>query len=65
MRIDAIFLLSAILWIVGGLWFSQIAIMLLALLCHFIAWQTHILEVKVNKLLDDRQIRIEDRDISG
>ncbi len=65
MRLNAIFLLSAILWIIGGIWFNQIAIALLALLCHYIAWQTHVLEVKVNKLLDDRQIRVTREDINS
>ncbi len=56
MKTSTIFGLSAIFWIGGAIWNDQSVIAAVFAVGHVIAWQIHVIEVKLNKLLSDRGI---------
>jgi hypothetical protein len=56
MSTRALFLISALFWIGVSWWNGEIIIAAVSIFCHFIAWQNHVIEVKLNKILDEKGI---------
>jgi len=63
MELRRLYLLSSLFWIGISYWNGELIIAEVAVLCHFISWQNHVIEVKLNKLLDDKNISVSMRDI--
>jgi hypothetical protein len=58
------FCLSALLCVGLALWFGQTTIAVLAIFAHLLGWQNHVIEIKLNKFLDDRGIFVSHRELS-
>jgi hypothetical protein len=56
-------IISAIVFVGGLGYYGHFAAALIAMLLHGLAWQLHVLEVKVNRLLDDRGIRVSSEEL--
>lgn len=51
---------SAFFWTGISIWQNQLAVAAVAVAGHVLFWQSHRLEVKINRLLDDRSISVRD-----
>lgn len=54
MKIATVVGISALFWVGASLYFGQLVAAAIFAVGHVLFWQNHVLEVKVNKLLDDR-----------
>jgi len=54
---------SAFFWAGISIWQDQLAVAAVAVAGHVLFWQGHRLEVKINRLLDDRGIFVADYEL--
>ena len=64
MKTSTLVLLSAIGWSAIPFWAGDFAAGTVFLFCHALYWRTHILEVKLNRLLDERGIFVADYELN-
>jgi len=58
MKLSTFYSLSALAWLFGSLYLDAPVAAVVAAFAHFLSWQMHVLEVKVNKLLDAQGIHV-------
>lgn len=56
MKTSTLIAVSAIVFVAPALWTGHLAVAAIMAVGHALLWRTHILEVKINKLLDDKGI---------
>ena len=64
MRFSGVLVIATLFWLGVSYWKGELAIAVVSILGHYLIWQNHVLEVKLNKLLDDRGIHVSNDDIN-
>lgn len=57
--------ISAVIWVGGAMIYEQFTVAAVFAVGHVLFWQNHALEVKINKLLDDRGLYVSRDEIQG
>lgn len=65
MKTSTFYVLSAFLWLGGSLYFDAPLAAVVAAFAHFLSWQIHVLEIKLNKLLDAQSLHVSQQDLDS
>lgn len=63
MRTSTLLVVSALFWASIFFWNDQSILAAIAIVAHGLSWQIHRIEVKLNKLLDDRGIYVTESEL--